>query len=224
MRLRHAPIFARATRSADAAAGALERLGVVLEHEDRRRHLQHRIDLERELRRILGRVELAHLLRAAHLPLDVREPPLAGLAQLLAHRAGMRVELRLRRGEEAAAGEDLALEVREERVRERLEPRRSLGRPRRLDHLARRRSRSRRRSSRAGAPPSSRSGRRGRSSTCRCARRAGRSRGRRGLRPWRVASPRRGSPRGCARRRSAVVSSEVSEGVVSSSPKFALTR
>ena len=48
----------------------------------------------------------------------------------------MRVELRLGCGEEAPAGEDLSLEVGEERVGERVEPSGALGRPRGLDHLA----------------------------------------------------------------------------------------
>ena len=57
----------------------------------------------------------------------------------------------------------------------------------------RRRSPPRHRSSRAGAPPSTGSGRTARSCSCRCGRRAPRSRGGRGPRPWPAGRPPRGS-------------------------------
>ena len=124
------------------------------------------------------------------------------LAEVVSDRALLRIELDRRGDEEAASGEDVPLEMGDERVAERIYAGNAC---RGLERVAAsprgRRSPVPRRPSRAEAPPWSGSERRPRSCSCRRGRRAARSRGRRGRRPLRAPQLRRGSRRVCARRR-----------------------
>ena len=105
-----------------------------------------------------------------------RKPRAEHVLDAVAHRARPPVELERRRGEEAAAREDLPLARR--RPCSRRAPRRGRGLsvpPATARSPRARTARPRGRRLRAGAPPSSRSGRRGRSCSCPSPRRACRS-------------------------------------------------
>ena len=103
-------------------------------------------------------------------------------------------------GEEAAAGKDLPLRVVDHPLAERPDPRHALAARSRAGSItSRRRAPPRGRRSRAGAPPSSRSGRRARSCSSRSPRPAGRSRAARGPPGSRGRRRCRGSSCACAR-------------------------
>ena len=133
-------------------------------------------------------------------PHQQAHPPSLELGDAFPDGAGMGVELGGGGGEEAPARKDAPLDVREELLAERLDPReRASPRARPARPRPPRRSRRRSRSSRAGAPPSSRSARTSRSCSSRCGRPGARSRGPRGpLDPRR--RPQRRRPRRDGRR------------------------
>ena len=116
----------------DRRAGTVEPIAAAVQQPEGVAHLHECVELEREQRRILGRVELAGLLRLADTALDQPEPPVHRLDELLPHRARVGVELGGRGGEEAAAGEYRLLQVPEEVLTQRFQPaeRRTRGRGR----------------------------------------------------------------------------------------------
>src|SRR5437588_12909974 len=89
-----------------------------MEHEAGVPHEEVGVELEGELRRILGRVERPGRLSLPDQSLEASPPALLNRRDPVLHRPGTRAELDLDGGEEAAAREDAALEVGEEAVEE----------------------------------------------------------------------------------------------------------
>src|SRR3954463_8612190 len=113
------PPSAATEQAVDPAARPPEHRRVGLEKVAAVRAQQHRVELEGQLGGVGVRVELAGVAGLADERLDQLDPPALEAHELLPHASRAGVELRRGRGEEAAAGEDLALEVVEEGVGER---------------------------------------------------------------------------------------------------------
>ena len=162
-----------------------------------------RVDLEEDLVEVLARRHVPGRLRDPQVLDEMRLPAAVELGDpfLERRRAGTGVRPRRRRrssrpGRSGGRGDRGRRPRGPARPGCRARPRTSARR------RLRRRSPRRHRSSRAGAPPSTGSARTGRSCSCRCGRRAPRSRAGRGPGPWPAGRPPRGCAGGCVRRRS----------------------
>ena len=96
------PAFDRSARPFDRFGGAGDDVLRVGEEEGG-------LDLERELRRVFGKIDRAFGLRFANRRLDPRQPLAEKGDQTIANRAGLHVHLGQCRGEEATAREGLDL-------------------------------------------------------------------------------------------------------------------
>ena len=117
-------------------ACVLDRRRLLADHELGVREQQVGVELEGELRGVLGRIDRALGLSFPNCRLELSEPLFRQLNGEVAYRTGMGIHLGGDRGEEATAGEDALFDVPQEVLGEPAQPLEPVGGSRgRLDHL-----------------------------------------------------------------------------------------